>query len=94
MPSTRDWPLSASRQSTLPAAGGRTLSLEINGVVIYRQGQPVAFDEAALSESIRGQRDTHIRLGFSEGDAAQAMCRAADGDEGVGAVVTAEKPRP
>jgi len=31
--------------------------------------------------------------GFSEGDAAQATYRAADGDEGVGAVVTAEKPR-
>ncbi|HUY92980.1 MAG TPA: bifunctional glutamate N-acetyltransferase/amino-acid acetyltransferase ArgJ [Pirellulales bacterium] len=43
--------------------------LRLNGVLIYERGAPVAFDEAAVSQSIRDQRATSIVLGFSEGEA-------------------------
>lgn len=48
-----------------------------------------------LYHRLHGLETVSLRYppGFSEGDAAQATFRAADGDEGVGAVVTAERPR-
>ncbi len=48
------------------------VSLHINGVLTYEQGAPAPFDAAALSQSIRSQRDTHIALDFREG---AAQCR-------------------
>ncbi|MEX2121054.1 MAG: bifunctional glutamate N-acetyltransferase/amino-acid acetyltransferase ArgJ [Pirellulales bacterium] len=42
--------------------------LEINGVVLYQDGSPAAFDAAAVSQSIKGNRDTSIVLRFGEGD--------------------------
>jgi glutamate N-acetyltransferase/amino-acid N-acetyltransferase len=49
----------------------RDLSLWVNGVALYRDGVPLAFDAVALSGQIRSQRDTHIRLVLtSHGDAA------------------------
>lgn len=46
------------------------LSLWINGVPVYRRGVPVAFDEQALSDSIRGQRPVDLRLTLGSGEAA------------------------
>ena len=46
------------------------IGLSVNGVALYRDGAPVAFDEAATSRSIREQRETHIEIAFGEGDAA------------------------
>ncbi|MEX0710978.1 MAG: bifunctional glutamate N-acetyltransferase/amino-acid acetyltransferase ArgJ [Pirellulales bacterium] len=43
--------------------------LEINGVVLYHDGSPAAFDAAAVSQSIKDNRDVSIVLAFSEGDA-------------------------
>ena len=45
------------------------LSLWINGVPVYDQGAPTAFDAAALSADIRANRDVHLRLRFARGDA-------------------------
>jgi glutamate N-acetyltransferase/amino-acid N-acetyltransferase len=36
---------------------------------LYHQGAPLSFDHDAASKSIRENRDTHIRLQFSEGTA-------------------------
>ena len=44
------------------------LSLWINGVPVYDQGAPTAFDAAALSADIRANRDVHLRLRFARGD--------------------------
>jgi glutamate N-acetyltransferase/amino-acid N-acetyltransferase len=44
------------------------VSLKLNGFLLYEHGAPVAFDEAAVSNSIREHRETSIVLGFSEGD--------------------------
>jgi glutamate N-acetyltransferase/amino-acid N-acetyltransferase len=44
------------------------LSLWINGVPVYDQGAPTAFDAAALSSDIRANRDVHLRLRFARGD--------------------------
>jgi glutamate N-acetyltransferase/amino-acid N-acetyltransferase len=46
------------------------VSLHLNGTLLYRQGTPVPFDEAAVSQSIRSQRDVQIDLEFGEGQAA------------------------
>ena len=46
------------------------VTLELNGVVLYRNGEPLEFDESAVSESIRGDRDVHMALSFIEGQAA------------------------
>jgi glutamate N-acetyltransferase / amino-acid N-acetyltransferase len=46
------------------------VDLTVNGALLYERGVPVAFDEAAVSDSIRGNRDTSIVLRFREGDAA------------------------
>jgi glutamate N-acetyltransferase/amino-acid N-acetyltransferase len=46
------------------------VSLRLNGFLLYERGAPVAFDDAAVSQSIRGGRETSIVLGFGEGQAA------------------------
>jgi glutamate N-acetyltransferase/amino-acid N-acetyltransferase len=46
------------------------LSLWINEVPVYRRGAPVPFDEADLSDSIRGRRQVDLRLLLSSGEAA------------------------
>ncbi len=38
------------------------ISLSINGMLLYEKGAPVAFDERAVSQSIRASRDVHIEL--------------------------------
>jgi glutamate N-acetyltransferase/amino-acid N-acetyltransferase len=45
------------------------VALDVNGVRLYEQGSPVPFDKPAVAESIRSQRDTHVRLMFGEGQA-------------------------
>jgi glutamate N-acetyltransferase / amino-acid N-acetyltransferase len=45
------------------------MSLLINDVEIYREGVPTEYDEAALSTSIRENRDVTIRLQLSHGEA-------------------------
>jgi glutamate N-acetyltransferase/amino-acid N-acetyltransferase len=45
------------------------VQLHVNGHLLYQQGTPVAFDGAAVSASIRGQRETRIVLHFGEGTA-------------------------
>ena len=45
------------------------LSLNINGTIVYRLGDPVQFDAAQVSASIRDHRDTAIELTLAEGDA-------------------------
>ena len=39
------------------------LSLWINDVAVYQDGMPVPFDDGGLSQSIKSQRDVHLRLG-------------------------------
>ncbi len=43
------------------------VSLRVNGVQLYQAGQPTKFDRAAVSCSIRENRDTSLQLSFSEG---------------------------
>jgi len=43
------------------------LSLRINDTPVYQRGMPVPFDATLLSQSIRGQRDVHLRLELSSG---------------------------
>jgi glutamate N-acetyltransferase/amino-acid N-acetyltransferase len=43
------------------------VSLKLNGHLLYRNGSPAGFDAKTVSQSIRGQRDTHIELHFAEG---------------------------
>lgn len=49
------------------------VSLEINGVTLYRKGEPIPFDAAVVSESIAAARDVHLLLTFTEGSAAARM---------------------
>jgi glutamate N-acetyltransferase/amino-acid N-acetyltransferase len=46
------------------------ITLKINGMLIYERGAPVAYDEKAVSESMRTNRDVHIELQLPLGDAA------------------------
>jgi len=46
------------------------VSLKLNGFELFRNGEPMPFDKAAVSDSIRNNRDTHFLLTFNEGDAA------------------------
>lgn len=46
------------------------LDLYLNGILLYKQGAPVEFDEAEASRSMRENRETHIVIQLSEGDAA------------------------
>jgi glutamate N-acetyltransferase/amino-acid N-acetyltransferase len=43
------------------------LSLAINQVPVYRNGMPVPFDAAGLSQSIKSARDVHLRLSLNRG---------------------------
>jgi glutamate N-acetyltransferase/amino-acid N-acetyltransferase len=45
------------------------VDLLINGLLVYEQGTPVPFDEQAVSDSIRSQRDTLLVLLLDEGSA-------------------------
>ena len=45
------------------------VSLLVNGMLLYEKGSPVGFDAAAVSESIRADRDTGILLLLDEGTA-------------------------
>ena len=47
----------------------RGVSLQLNGFPLYRHGAPLEFDAAAVSKSIRDNRDTLVQLAFSEGAA-------------------------
>ncbi len=46
------------------------LSLSINGTRLYAEGGPVEFDEAAVSRSIRENRETCLLIELNAGDAA------------------------
>lgn len=46
------------------------VGLRVNGFELYREGAPVAFNAAEVSESIRANRDTRLELSFAEGVAA------------------------
>ena len=60
--------VSAAGQAGVPfdPAG---MSLSLNGRPIFQNGEPVAFDAADLSNSIRNQQETLVELSFSEGSA-------------------------
>ena len=45
------------------------VTLLINGLLVYEKGSPAPFDEAAVSESIRSQKDTLLVLLLGEGKA-------------------------
>lgn len=45
------------------------VSLRVNGVPLYKAGQPTEFDRAAVSKSMRENRDVTMQLSFSEGSA-------------------------
>ncbi|MBN2023738.1 MAG: bifunctional glutamate N-acetyltransferase/amino-acid acetyltransferase ArgJ [Pirellulales bacterium] len=45
------------------------ISLRVNGTLLFDSGAPVDFDAAAVSASIRAQRDVHVDLRFGEGAA-------------------------
>ena len=47
----------------------RGVTLRLNGCLLYRDGAPLEFDAAAVSQSIRDHRDTLVQLAFSEGTA-------------------------
>lgn len=49
------------------------LSLEMNGVVVYRSGAPQNFDAKALSRSLRDHRDVVLALQFAKGDASACV---------------------
>jgi glutamate N-acetyltransferase/amino-acid N-acetyltransferase len=44
------------------------IQLAINGTTLYREGCPVPFDEARVSESMRSSRETTIQLDCGQGD--------------------------
>jgi len=44
------------------------VSLLLNGMLLYERGVPVAFDEAAVSDSIRADRNTSLVLLLEEGE--------------------------
>jgi len=46
------------------------VSLHINGLLVYERGQPVDFDEAAISKSMSDERETYLLLILDEGAAA------------------------
>ena len=45
------------------------VDLKINGHLLYENGAPVEFDDAAVSDAIRNNRDTLVQLTFGDGDA-------------------------
>jgi len=60
--------VSAAGQAGVPFDPAR-MSLSLNGRPIFQNGEPVAFDAADVSKSIRDQQETHVELSFSEGSA-------------------------
>jgi len=44
------------------------LSLAINGVSVYEDGMPAAFEEAALSTSLKSERNVQLRLRLKSGN--------------------------
>ena len=46
------------------------ITLRLNGTLLYEAGTPVAFDDAAVSQSLKKSRDAHIELILSQGEAA------------------------
>ena len=44
------------------------VSLKLNGFELFRNGEPLPFDKAAVADSIRNNRDTHFLLTFKEGN--------------------------
>jgi glutamate N-acetyltransferase/amino-acid N-acetyltransferase len=47
----------------------KRVSMKLNGFVLYENGAPASFDEAAVNQSIRDNRDTSIEMSFGEGEA-------------------------
>jgi glutamate N-acetyltransferase/amino-acid N-acetyltransferase len=47
-----------------------SVRLTLNGFELFRQGTPVPFDAALVSQSLRDQRDTCIQLDLGQGSAA------------------------
>ncbi len=45
------------------------LRLRVNGVCLYRAGEPADFDAAAVSRSIRDHRETHLQIELGAGEA-------------------------
>ena len=45
------------------------VSLKLNGTLLYRDGAPVEFDAALVSQSMGENREAHILLELTEGDA-------------------------
>ena len=45
------------------------LSLRVNGTLLYDRGAPTSFDEAAESANMKRNRDTHVELIFTLGEA-------------------------
>ncbi len=45
------------------------MSLSMNGFSIFAQGEPVPFQAAEVSASIKEHQETHVELSFSEGSA-------------------------
>ena len=58
--------VSAAGYAGIPFAE-EELSLWINDVAVYEAGTPTDFDAAALSASLRGNRDVNLRLLFRRG---------------------------
>ena len=58
--------VSAAGYSGVPFEPDR-LVLRLNGTLLFRQGTPVEFDGGAVSESIRGSRETLIELDVGSG---------------------------
>jgi glutamate N-acetyltransferase/amino-acid N-acetyltransferase len=68
--------VSAAGYSDQPIQPART-SLEICGTMIYRDGNPLDFDAAALSQTMRQQEEISIRLTVGDGPG-QAIFWASD----------------
>jgi glutamate N-acetyltransferase/amino-acid N-acetyltransferase len=60
--------VSAAGYSGIPFAE-EEVSLWLNETLLYKAGVPVQFDDAAVSQSMRAQRETRIRLIFTRGKA-------------------------
>jgi len=48
--------------------GEEHITLRINGTLIYQSGAPVEYDEAAVSDFMRDNRDVHIELDLTLGE--------------------------
>lgn len=46
----------------------RDLSCEFNGIELYRVGEPVPFDAAAVAAAMRSRREVEVRLRFARGN--------------------------